>query len=142
MERLMRKSLSVVLVAILMLPGCAVSRASQTGAVSARSRGSTADPAVMAAYVRQLRVGSRVRLNRTNGDEIRGTLMKNDGDPLVIQRRARIPEPPIEVPLRDVVAVELDVKGNSIGRAIAIGAGAAGATVLGIFLLFAAIYSD
>jgi hypothetical protein len=97
----------------------------------------------MADYVRQLRVGSRVRLSRTNGQEIRGTLMRNDADPLVIQRRSRIPEPPVEVPLRDIVAVELDLPGNGgVGRAIAIGAGAAAATVLGIFLVFAAIYSD
>lgn len=99
----MRKYLSLLLVATLALPACAVSRGSQA-AVPVPSRGTTADLTVMAGYIRQLRVGSRVRLNRTNGDEIRGTLMKNDGDPVFIQRRARIPEAPIEVPLRDIVA--------------------------------------
>ena len=137
----MRKYLSLLLVATLALPACAVSRGSQA-TVPAPSRSTTGDLTVMAGYIRQLRVGSRVRLNRTNGDEIRGTLMKNDGDPVFIQRRARIPEAPIEVPLRDIVAVELDVSKNNVGREIAIGAGAAGATVLGIFLIFAAIYSD
>jgi hypothetical protein len=141
MERLMRQCLSLLLVTTLALPACAVSRGAQA-AMPAASRGNTADLTVMADYIRQLKVGSRVRLNRTNGDEIRGTLMKNDGDPVVIQRRARIPEAPIEIPLRDIVAVELDVSKNNVGRAIAIGAGAAGATVLGIFLIFAAIYSD
>ena len=137
----MRKCLSLLLVTTLALPACAVSRGSRA-AMPAASQGTPANLTVMADYIRQLRVGSRVRLNRTNGDEIRGILMKNDGDPVVIQRRARIPETPIDVPLRDIVAVELDVSKNNVGRAIAIGAGAAGATVLGIFLVFAAIYSD
>ena len=138
----MRKVLSLLLVATLTLSGCATSRMSQARAVPAPARSNAADPKVMADYVRLLRVGSRVRLSRTNGEEIRGTLMRNDADPLVIQRRARIPEPPIEVPLRDIVAVELDLPGNGVGRAIAIGAGAAAAAVLGIFVVFAAIYSD
>jgi hypothetical protein len=138
----MRKVLSLLLVTTLTLSGCATSRMSQARGVPAPERSNAADPKVMADYVRQLRVGSRVRLSRTNGQEIRGTLMRNDADPLVIQRRSRIPEPPIEVPLGDVVAVELDLPGNGVGRAIAIGAGAAAAAVLGIFVVFAAIYSD
>ena len=137
----MRKVLSLLLVTTLTLSGCATSRMSQASAVPAPARSNAADPKVMADYVRQLRVGSRVRLSRTNGQEIRGTLMRNDADPLVIQRRARIPEPPIEVPLRDIVAVEIDVP-NGVGRAIAIGAGAAAAVVLGLFVMFAVIYSD
>jgi hypothetical protein len=138
----MRKVLSLLLVTTLTLSGCATSRMSQARAVPGPAGSNAADPKVMADYIRQLPVGSRVRLSRTNRQEIRGTLMRNDADPLVIQRRARIPEPPIEVPLRDVVAVELEVPGNSVGRAIAIGAGAAAAAVLGIFVVFAAIYSD
>src|SRR5688572_23641934 len=138
----MRKVLSLLLVTTLTLSGCATSRMSQASAVPAPARSNAADPQVMADYVRQLRVGSRVRLSRSDGEEIGGTLMRNDADPLVIQRRSRIPEPPIEVPLRDVVAVELDLPGNGVGRAIAIGAGAAAAAVLGIFVVFAAIYSD
>jgi hypothetical protein len=138
----MRKLLSLLLVTTLALSGCATSRMAQAAAVPVAARSNAADPKVMADYVRQLRVGSRVRLSRIDGQEIRGTLMRNDADPLVIQRRSRIPEPPIEVPLRDVVAVELDQPGNGVGRAIAIGAGAAAAAVLGIFVVFAAIYSD
>lgn len=139
----MRKILSLLLVVALTLPGCASSHASQGPSVATPSVPRTGDPKVMADYIRQLRVGSRVRLSRTNGDEIRGTLMKNDGDPVVVQRRARIPEAPIEVPLAEVIAVELDThNGGSVGRSIAIGAGAAAAAVLGIFAVLAAIYSD
>ena len=86
-----------------------------TGLCTAGDRQSV-DPKVMADYIRQLPVGSRVRLSRRQGDDIRGTLMKNDGDPLVIQRRTRIPEAPIDVPLQDVLAVELEVPYNGDPR--------------------------
>ena len=124
------------------LSGCATARATDARLPVAGDRQSL-DPKVMADYVRQLPVGSRVRLSRREGDDIRGTLMKNDGDPLVIQRRTRVPEPPIEVPLRDVLAVELEVPGNgNPARAIAIGAGSAAAATLTIFLVLAVLFSD
>ena len=121
----MRTCLSLLLAVTLAVPGCATSRASRIPATAARaplSSQSTVDPRVMADYVRQLKVGSRVHLARTNGDEIRGILMKNDADPLVVQRRTRIPEAPIEVPLREVLSVELEVKNGNPARTAAIGA--------------------
>ena len=138
----MRKVLSLLLAAALTLPGCATARASQGPTVSSPSGRRVTDQKVMADYIRQLKVGSRIRLSRTNGDEIRGTLMKNDADPVIVQRRARIPEAPIEIPIAEVIAVELDVPGSNVGRSIAIGAGAAAAAVLGVFAILAAIYSD
>jgi hypothetical protein len=140
----MRTCLSLALAVVLALPGCATTGAARNAQASPAPppRQSIVDPTVMADYVRQLKVGSRVRLARTNGDEIRGILMKNDGDPLVVQRRARIPEAPIEVPLRDVVSVELEPKSGNPARTIAIGAAAAVSATLGVLLLLAAIYSD
>ena len=139
----MRKLLCLTLTAMLALPGCATTRATSNRMSATGGRQSSVDPRVMADYIRQLPVGSRVRLTRVSGDDIRGTLMKNDGDPVVIQRRTRIPEAPIEVPLRDVLAVELDAPGNgSPGRTIAIGAAAAAAGTLSVFLILAAIFSD
>ena len=141
----MRACLSVLLTVILALPGCATTRASRIPAtpVSApRAQQAGVDPKVMADYVRQLKVGSRVRLARTNGEEIRGILMKNDGDPLVVQRRARIPEAPIEIPLREVLSVELETKTGNPARTVAIGAVAAVSATLGVLLILAAIFSD
>jgi hypothetical protein len=124
------------------LSGCATAGATDARIHTAGGRQSV-DPKVMADYIRQLPVGSRVRLSRREGDDIRGTLMKNDGDPLVIQRRTRVPEAPIEVPLRDILAVEPETPGNgNPARAIAIGAGAAAAATLTIFLVLAVIFSD
>ena len=140
----MRACLSLLLTVILALPGCATTRARipATPGSAPLAQQARADPTVMADYVRQLKVGSRVRLARTNGEEIRGILMKNDGDPLVVQRRARIPETPIEIPLREVLSVELETKTGNPARTIAIGAAAAVSATLGVLLILAAIFSD
>jgi hypothetical protein len=140
----MTRCLSLLLATTLAVPGCATSRASRIPAATALSsqQPSTVDPKVMADYVRQLKVGSRIHLARTNGDEIHGILMKNDGDPLVVQRRARIPEAPIEVPLRDVLSVELELKNGNPARTAAISAVAAVSATLGVLLILAAVFSD
>ena len=139
----MRTCLSLLLAVTLAVPGCATTRTSRipTPPTSAPQQ-STVDLKVMADYVRQLKVGSRVRLSRTNGDEIRGILMKNDADPIVVQRRTRIPEAPIEVPLREVLGVELETKNGNPARTVAIGAVAAVSATLGVLLILAAIFSD
>jgi hypothetical protein len=145
LEDSMRKVFCLLLTAALALPGCATARAADTRLPAAR--GTTAgrqpiDPKVMADYIRQLPVGSRVRLSRVKGDDIRGTLIKNDGDPVVIQRRARVPEAPVAVPLQEVLAVELDVAANGTpARSIAIGAGAAAAATLGVLFVLAALFA-
>ena len=141
----MRACVSLLLAVILAAPGCATARASRipsTTSVPPQQQQSTVDPKVMADYIRQLKVGSRVRLARTNGDEIRGILIKNDSDPLVVQRRARIPEAPIEVPLKEVLALELETKTGNPARTAAIGAVAAVSATLGVLLILAAIFSD
>jgi hypothetical protein len=140
----MKRCLSLLLAVTLAVPGCATSRASRIPAPAAlpSQQPSTIDPRVMADYVRQLKVGSRIHLARTNGDEIHGILMKNDGDPLVVQRRTRIPEAPIEVPLREVLSVELEVKNGNPARTAAIGAVAAVSATLGVLLILAAVFSD
>jgi len=141
-----RRLLCLMLTATVALSGCATARATDNrGYPTASARGGrqSIDPKVMADYLRQLPVGSRVRLSRLKGDDIRGTLMKNDGDPLVIQRRTRVPEAPIAVPLQNVLAVELDTPANgNAGRTIAIGAAAAAAGTLTVLFVLAAIFSD
>jgi hypothetical protein len=138
----MKAFLSLLLAVTLAAPGCATARASGIPTTSIPAQQATVDPKVMADYVRQLKVGSRVRLARANGEEIRGILMKNDGDPLVVQRRARIPEAPIEIPLREVLSVELETKTGNPARTVAIGAVAAVSATLGVLLILAAIFSD
>ena len=138
----MRKLLCLLLTTTLAVSGCATARGN-SNRVYTTGGPQQVDTTVMADYLRQLKVGSRVRLSRVGGDDIRGILMKNDGDPVVVQRRSRVPEAPIAVPLRDVLAVELVVPGNgNPARTIAIGAAAAAAGTLGVFLVLAAIFAD
>jgi hypothetical protein len=96
----------------------------------------------MASYVRQLPLGSRVRVSLSDGTVIHGTLIKADADPIVVQRRTRIPEAPLQIPLKSVSALELEKGGGGAGRAIAIGAAAGAGAALGVLLVLAAIFSD
>ena len=73
---------------------------------------------------------------------IRATLMKHDSDPIVVQRRTRMPEPPLEIPVRDIVALELDVANGSLGRNVAIVAATAAGATLGVLMVLAAVFAD
>ena len=118
--------------------GCASSR---TYSPATQAAAPAAGAGVMASYVGQLPVGARVRVSLADGRTLHGTLM--DGrDPLVLQKRTRIPEPPIEIALQDVRAVEIESKAGGAGRAIALGAAAGAASALGVLLVLAAIFAD
>lgn len=120
--------------------GCASIAAQRSrGVVLARA---DTDPDLMASYVRQLPLGSRVRVSLSDGTVIHGTLIKADADPIVVQRRTRLPEAPLEIPLKNVTAVELEKGGGGPGRAIAIGAAAGAGAALSVLLVLAAIFSD
>ena len=69
------------------------------------------DPAVMADYVQRLPIGSRVKVERTSGGSLTGTLMRADETVLIIQKRTDPPLTPLTIPLQDVTRVT--VEGNS-----------------------------
>lgn len=132
-----------VVIALLLSAAIASGGCASSGAYSAASSATrpAADPGLMAAYVRQLPVGARVRVSLADGRTLHGTLM-NTGDPLVLQKRTRIPEEPVEIPLREVRAVEVESKTGGAGRAIALGAAAGAASALGVLMVLAAIFAD
>jgi hypothetical protein len=99
------------------------------------------DPAVMAEYVQKLQLGIKVRVDLANGKTVKGTLMKATDRAIIVQTRTRLPEPPIELPLSDLVAVTPD-SSNGVGRAIGIGAAAGAGAALGVILLLIAVFSD
>ena len=138
----MRKLLVLVLCAAMVTTGCAAATRAQPGRTGNAVPPAGVDPALMADYVRQIPVGSRVRVTRADGSVVHGTLMKRDADPIVVQRRARIPETPIEVPIKDIRALELETGGGNAGRTIAISAAAAAGATLGVLVILAAIFSD
>lgn len=131
-------TLALLLSAAIASGGCASSGTSSAARSATRP---AADPGLMASYVRQLPVGARVRVSLADGRTLHGTLM-NTGDPLVLQKRTRIPEEPLEIALREVRAVELESKTGGTGRAIALGAAAGAASALGVLMILAAIFAD
>ena len=104
----MRQAFVLLLCVVLAMPGCAAVTRSERVAQPNPSR--RVDPALMADYVRQLPIGSRVKISRVDGTVTHGTLMKRDADPIVVQRRARLPEEPVTIPVRDILVLELEKK--------------------------------
>jgi hypothetical protein len=145
----MQRLIVLLVCASMMSGGCAarasgrrISDATSVPQNSQDPQRAAVDTSLMRDYIRQLAVGSKVRLVQKDGDVIRAILMKNDADPIVIQRRTRIPEAPVEIAIRDIAAVELETNSGSTGRSIAIGAAAAVGATLGVLMLLAAIFAD
>ena len=134
-----QRVIAIVVSLALFTTGCASAGATNS-AVTTNPR-VTISNSVMASYVSRLAVGSRVRLTLADGRVIRGTLMKTD-DPVVVQKRTRIPEAPLEIPIANIRAVELEKNGSGPGRAIAIGAAAGAGAAVGVLLILAAIFAD
>jgi len=139
----MRRVLAVVLAAAL-ANGCATA-AGPRYQVYPAPRPPAADRAatLLADYVTQLPIGAPVRVTLLDGHRLRGTLMKTSPQGIVVRLRTRIPEPPVELALDRVAAVDVENgNGGSVAKSIAIGIGAGVAGVLGVFAILAAIYGD
>jgi hypothetical protein len=134
-----RQLLAVVICCALATSGCASASGTRYAQVPDAA---VMDKAMLADYVERIPAGSRVRVERTNGDSLRGTLMKATSDVLVVQKHTRVPEPPVEVPLAQVTRVTLDGGGSSTGRTIAIGVATGVGATFGVLLLLAALLSD
>ena len=132
----MRRLFAVLTCASLLAPGCASS-----GTPRVQTPESPVDRGLLASYVRQLPIGSHVRVALTDGHSIKGTLMKAGDTSLVVQRHTRVPEPPDELPLANVASVELDTNTGSATRAIWVGVAAGAGSALAVFLILAAIFA-
>jgi hypothetical protein len=130
----MRRTLAVMLVVALMVPGCAAARATTS---SPPVVSPTADP-VIGTFVRSLPAGSKVRVEVAHGRTLRGTLLQATDAALTVQRNTRIPEPPVTVPMRDVQRVTIDAPASS-SRGMALGAAVGAGTAVGLLWLIAAI---
>jgi hypothetical protein len=141
----MKQIVALLLSALLAAPGCAsATRRYSTAPAPGPNQKSMGrvDPALMADYIRQLPVGSRVQITMATGKVLHGTLIKRDADPIVVQLRMRVPEPPVEIAVAEISAVELETSGTPVGRVVAIGVAAGAAATFGVLLLLAAIFSD
>ncbi len=60
---------------------------------------------------------------------------------MFVQPRTRVPEPPLEVPLRDVIGVTLDTnRGGSVAKAIGVGAAVGVGAAAGFILILIAAF--
>ena len=81
-------------------------------------------------------LGSRVKVQMTNGKRLNGTLMRVDGNAVMIKRNTRNPEPAVVVPFDQVSALEREQKGDGMnfGKAIAISVATGAGLVLSMIL--------
>jgi len=137
----MRQLLAILTSITLITPsaGCASAGATRT---SMQPQPNVVDATAMADYVQRLPAGSTVRVERTDGTSVRGTLMRATGAVVVVQKNTRIPEPPVEVPMAQVARVTLNGNGMGTGKAIGIGIASGAGAFLAILGIFALTFSD
>ena len=137
----MRRLVAILSCVTLIAPsvGCASGGGTR---ILAQPQPGVADTAAMADYVQRLPAGSKVRVERTDGTSLRGTLMRAGSDAIVVQKNTRIPEQPVEVPIAQLARVTLNGGGMSTGKAIAIGIASGAGTFLAILGIFALTFSD
>ncbi len=135
MRRLLAVLTSVSL--IISTTGCASASGTR---VAVAPQAGAADKSTMADYVQRLQVGSKVRVERTDGTSLRGTLMKASAESIVVQKNTRVPEPPLEVPVAQIARVTLEGNGASTGKAIGIGIASGVGTFFAILAILAAAW--
>jgi small nuclear ribonucleoprotein (snRNP)-like protein len=82
-------------------------------------------------------LGSRVKVQTTDGHRISGTLMRVDSTALLVKQNTRYPEPAIQVAFSDVAKNERHKEGGfNVAKAIAIGV-ASGAGAMLTMIVFA-----
>jgi hypothetical protein len=137
---MLKHTLAIVLSVALATTGCASVSGARVGQPAPPS---VTDRTVMADYVQRIAAGSRVRVERTNGDAMRGTLMKATEQSITVQRNTRVAEPPVEIPIDEVARVTVDNGGGaSTAKAIGIGIASGVGTFFGILAILAATWND
>jgi hypothetical protein len=131
----MTRMLSLILCVALTVPGCASARGASNATMS-RPPQTPADPAAMAAYVRKLPVGSRVRVDTAAGRTVHGTLIDATDERIVVQRNTRIPVPPDAIPVHDLSRVTPEAP-SSNGKLMVVGAAIGAGAAIGVIWLIA-----
>jgi len=132
----MKKVLTLVLCLATATVGCS----SASGGRVPVQMPTVSDTSAMADFVQKLSPGSRVRVDRTDGHSMKGTLMRATAQAITVQAHTRVPEPPLEIPLNTVTRVSLEGNGGgtSTARAVGIGIAAGLGAFFGILAIVAA----
>jgi hypothetical protein len=99
-------------------------------------------PAVTAAFIKAVPLGTRVRLTLTDGRKLKGTLMVVEEDAIIVRPRTRVPEPAQTIPLTRIATIEAEREGGGMGRAVAVGAAVGAGAAIGVFLAILVALSD
>ncbi len=134
----MKRFIASLLCALLVAPGCATSRGPRAQVAPQLPAASASGREVLGEFARQLPLGARVRATVAGNHTIRGTLLKRSDVALVIQPRARVAEPPVEIPFSSLLALEQEQPSSGTGKAVAIGAAVGVGAALGLLMLIAA----
>ena len=134
-----RQVTAIVMCAALITGGCASASGPRVAADPQRP---AVDAAVMADYAQKIPLGSKVRVERADGNALRGTLMKAGPDGITVQRNTRVPEAPVQVPIAAITRLTLDQPTSSVGKNIAIGVASGVGATFGVLLLLAASWGD
>jgi hypothetical protein len=138
MIMMIQRSLAFVLCVLLAAPGCATTRGG-----SLPTAVQPGDRALLAEYVQKLRLGSAIRIDLAEGRVLHATLMKATSDAVVVQLRTRLPEPPLEIPLGEVLRITPETAGGgNIGKMIGIGVAAGAGAALAVFMIIVALIDD
>jgi hypothetical protein len=131
----MKRVLAAVLSIAIASAGCA----SASGTRTPVQLPTVGDTSAMAEYVQKLPAGSRIRVDRTDGRSMKGTLMRATAQAISVQANTRVPEPPLEIPLNTVTRIQLEGNGgSSTARAVGIGIAAGLGVFFGILAILAA----
>jgi hypothetical protein len=108
-------------------------------ALAGAGQQSTADTeAVMRRYAERLAPGSAVSVRTKDGERFTATLVDVTADAVLVKPRTRLPEPIRAIPFASLDMLEPKTDGMSVGRAVAIGAGAGAASFGALLLIIAA----
>jgi hypothetical protein len=80
-------------------------------------------------------LGSKIKIQRTDGRRVSGTLIRADDQGVTVKKSARLPEAPVTVSYEAVANMERDSGGMHWGKAIGFGAAAGAAAILTIFVI-------
>jgi hypothetical protein len=137
----MKRFIAALLCLSVVAPGCATSQTPRMQ-TAPQAPTSSADRDVLANFAAQLPLGARVKATLTDNRTIRGTLVKRTDKTIVLQPRARVPEPLVEVPFDHLIVLEPETPSGGLGRAVVIGVGVGVGATLGTLLLLAALLGD
>ena len=143
MANIFRPAIALILCAAMTTVGCATSGATNLVPTTANRDAGSATRSALAEYIQKLPPGTEVRVGRSNGHAVKGTLIKGTDESIFVQPKTRIAEPVVEIPMTEVLQITLERHGGySVGRAIGAGAAAGAAATLAIFLIMFAVYGD